>query len=183
MSNPFWNDLESNVKKAKKSAQDSAEKAKKHKERGDRAVRWWLDCEENNKFFRMKTVHIGIIVLSIVSIVFFITRKNCLINEQCISSDESKETCGSNKCFRNEDLIIFWTIYGLALLLFIMVFITQFIYDMKKLSKKKFDFSSAITLPVIGPNIDDNVNIDVESDFIKLEFVYKKYSEQYKYLI
>ena len=74
MSNPFWNDLESNVKKAKKSAQDSAEKAKKHKERGDRAVRWWLDCKENNQFFRMKTVHIGIIVLSIVSIVFFITR-------------------------------------------------------------------------------------------------------------
>lgn len=58
-----------------------------------------------------------------------------------------------------------------------------FIYDMKKLSKKKFDFSSAITLPVIGPNIDDNVNIDVESDFMKLEFVYEQYSEQYKYLI
>ena len=57
-----------------------------------------------------------------------------------------------------------------------------FIYDMQKISSKKFDFNSLITLPVIGPDIVDNINIDVESDFMKLELVYQKYSEKYNYL-
>ena len=47
-----------------------------------------------------------------------------------------------------------------------------FIYNMKNLKDKNFDFDKALTIPMIGPDLEENINIDTEVDFRKMEFIY-----------
>lgn len=54
-----------------------------------------------------------------------------------------------------------------------------FIYNMKNLKDKNFDFDKALTIPMIGPDLEENINIDTEVDFRKMEFIYNLNKKKY----
>ena len=50
---------------------------------------------------------------------------------------------------------------------------------MKNLKDKNFDFDKALTIPMIGPDLEENINIDTEVDFRKMEFIYNLNKKKY----